>query len=35
MRINPAVTGMFDFRYEDFTLEGYDPHPVIRAPIAV
>ena len=35
MRINPAVTGIFDFRYEDFTLEGYDPHPVIKAPIAV
>jgi thymidylate synthase len=35
MRINPAVTGMFDFQYDDFTLEGYDPHPVIKAPIAV
>ena len=35
MRINPAVTSLFDFRYEDFTLENYDPHPAIRAPVAV
>jgi thymidylate synthase len=35
MRLNPAVTDLFDFRYEDFTLEGYDPHPGIRAPVAV
>jgi thymidylate synthase len=35
MRLNPAVTDLFAFRYEDFTLEGYDPHPAIRAPIAV
>jgi thymidylate synthase len=35
MRINPAVTDLFAFRYEDFTLEGYDPHPAIKAPIAV
>jgi thymidylate synthase len=35
MRLNPAVTDLFAFRYEDFTLEGYDPHPGIRAPIAV
>jgi thymidylate synthase len=35
MRINPAVTDLFAFRYEDFTLEGYDPHPGIRAPVAV
>ena len=35
MRLNPAVKDLFAFRYEDFTLEGYDPHPVIRAPIAV
>jgi thymidylate synthase len=35
MRLSPAVTSLFDFRYEDFTLEGYDPHPAIKAPIAV
>jgi thymidylate synthase len=35
MRLNPAVTDLFAFQYEDFTLEGYDPHPAIKAPIAV
>jgi len=35
MRLNPDVKDLFAFRYEDFTLEGYDPHPVIRAPIAI
>ena len=35
MKLNPAVTDLFAFRYEDFTLEGYDPHPAIKAPIAV
>jgi thymidylate synthase len=35
MRMNPLVTDLFAFRYEDFTLEGYDPHPAIKAPIAV
>ena len=35
MRLDPAVTDLFAFRYADFTLEGYDPHPLIRAPIAV
>jgi thymidylate synthase len=35
MRLNPAVTNLEDFRYEDFTLEAYDPHPAIRAPVAV
>jgi thymidylate synthase len=35
MRINPAVTDLFAFRFEDFTLEGYDPHPHIAAPVAV
>ena len=35
MRLNPGVSDLFAFRYEDFTLEGYDPHPAIKAPIAV
>jgi thymidylate synthase len=35
MRLNPAITDLFAFRYGDFTLEGYDPHPAIKAPIAV
>ena len=33
--LNPAVTDLFAFRYEDFTLEGYDPHPHIKAQVAV
>jgi len=35
MRINPDVSDLFAFRFEDFTLEGYDPHPGISAPVAV
>ncbi|MFK7800719.1 MAG: thymidylate synthase [Anaerolineae bacterium] len=35
MRINPAVDSIFDFKYEDFTLEDYVAHPNIKAPIAV
>jgi len=35
MRLNPEVTDLFAFRFEDFTLEGYDPHPHIKAPVAV
>jgi len=35
MRLNPEVRSLFDFRFEDFELEDYDPHPSIKAPIAV
>jgi len=35
MKLNPAVDDLFAFTYEDFTLEGYDPHPGIKAPVAV
>jgi thymidylate synthase len=35
MEINPEVKSLFDYRYEDFQLTGYDPHPGIKAPIAV
>ncbi|PZN15847.1 MAG: thymidylate synthase [Proteobacteria bacterium] len=35
MRLNPGVKNIFDFRYEDFELVGYDPHPHIKAPVAV
>jgi thymidylate synthase len=35
MIINPDKKDLFSFEYEDFTLEGYDPHPGIKAPIAV
>jgi thymidylate synthase len=35
MEINPAVLSIFDFKYEDFTLSGYDPHPHIKAEVAV
>lgn len=35
MKLNPAVRDLFSFTYEDFTLENYDPHPAIKAPVAV
>ncbi len=35
MKINPAVREIFAFKFEDFTLEAYDPHPAIKAPVAV
>ncbi len=35
MKINPEITSIFDFTYEDFTLEGYDPHPLIKGAVSV
>lgn len=35
MKINPEVKSIFDFKFEDFTLENYDPHPHIKAAVAV
>jgi len=35
MRINPEVKDIFAFTIDDFTLEGYNPHPHISAPVAV
>ena len=35
LKINPSVTDLFDFVFEDFEIEGYDPHPGIKAPVAV
>ena len=35
MRLNPERKDLFAFQYEDFTLEGYDPWPAIKAPVAV
>jgi thymidylate synthase len=35
MRMNPGIRSIFDFQYADFTLEGYDPHPHIKAEVAV
>ena len=35
MILNPKIKNIFDFVYEDFTLEGYDPHPSIKGEIAI
>jgi thymidylate synthase len=35
MKLNPAVKNIHDFTFKDFELVGYDPHPSIKAPIAV
>lgn len=35
MKLNPNIKSVFDFKYEDFTLENYDPYPMIKAPVAV
>ena len=35
LKINPAIKDIFDFKFEDFSIEGYDPHPHIKAAVAV
>lgn len=35
MKLNPNIKSVFDFKYDDFTLENYDPYPLIKAPVAV
>ena len=35
MKLNPEIKNIFDFKFEDFTLEGYDPHPHIKGVVAV
>jgi thymidylate synthase len=35
LRLNPGVTSLFEFRYEDISLQGYEPHPHIKAEVAV
>ena len=34
LRLNPDVNSIFDYKYEDFELVGYDPHPAIKAPLS-
>jgi thymidylate synthase len=35
LRLNPEITDLFAFSYEDIQIEGYDPHPAIKAPVAI
>jgi thymidylate synthase len=35
MKLNPAIDDLFAFRFEDFSLEGYAPHPHIKAAVAI
>ena len=35
MCLQPARTSLFDFKYSDFELEGYDPYPAIKTPVAI
>lgn len=35
LKLNPAIKDLFDFKYEDIAIEGYDPHPLIKAPVAI
>jgi thymidylate synthase len=35
LRLNPAVRSLFEFSYDDILIEGYEPHPAIKAPVAV
>jgi thymidylate synthase len=35
LRLDPSVTSLFDFRFDHIAIEGYDPHPAIRAPVAI